>query len=289
MTAPEALQSDALDRAVDAFRAAWEVAHQALPRSAAIATASEPPPEFIPWFCGHTFLGYLSPARARLLAAHLAPTRIQAHRLDWDAGPWSAPARSAALQDTLLRLRALGHLPGWRNEAFAFCARGCETPILQAERAGFYFLGMRSDAVHVNGFRADARMWVARRSAAKQVDPGLLDNLCAGGVAAGETIETCLQRELYEEAGIRLRAEHLLRFRGTTEVGRVRDGGWHVERLHVYNLLLQANEQPCNLDGEVQEFLLLTAAELAALVDAKKSTPDAAAAIVRGLGLPLRA
>jgi hypothetical protein len=81
----------------------------------------------------------------------------------------------------------------------------------------------------------------------------------------------------------------LLRFRGTTHVGRVRDGGWHVERLHIYNLLLQVNEQPCNHDGEVQEFLLLTAAELADLVDAKKSTPDAAAAIVRGLGLPLRA
>jgi 8-oxo-dGTP pyrophosphatase MutT (NUDIX family) len=209
--------------------------------------------------------------------------------LDWDAGQWSAPQRSAALQNALLRLRELGHLPGWRNEQFAFYAEGCETALFQAERAGFYFLGMRSDAVHVNGFTADGRMWVARRSASKHVDPGLLDNLSAGGVAADETIETCLPRELYEEAGIRLRAEHLLRFCGTTEVGRVRDGGWHVERLHVYNLLLQANEQPCNHDGEVQEFLLLTAAELAGLVDTKKSTPDAAAAIVRGLGLPLRA
>jgi hypothetical protein len=62
-----------------------------------------------------------------------------------------------------------------------------------------------------------------------------------------------------------------------------------VERLHVYNLLLQANEQPCNRDGEVQEFLLLDAAELAGLVHAEKCTPNAAAAIVRGLGLPLRA
>jgi 8-oxo-dGTP pyrophosphatase MutT (NUDIX family) len=286
MRSPEPPPSDALERAVDAFRAAWELAHHALPRSAAIATASGPPPEFIPWFCGHIFLGYLNPARARLLVAHLAPTRLQAHRLDWNAGPWSAPARSAALQDTLLRLRALGHLPGWRNEEFTFCAEGGETPFLQAERAGFYFLGMRSDAVHVNGFRADARMWVARRSATKQVDPGLLDNLCAGGVAAGETLQTCLQRELYEEAGIRLEATHLLRFRGSTEVGRVRDGGWHVERLHVYNLLLLADEQPCNRDGEVQEFLLLGAAEIAGLVHAEECTPDAAAAIVQGLHAP---
>jgi 8-oxo-dGTP pyrophosphatase MutT (NUDIX family) len=289
MTSPKPPQSDALERAIKHFRAAWEIAHLALPRSAALAPVSRPPPEFIPWFCGHIVLGYLSPPRARLLAAHLTPTRIQAHRLDWDAGHWSAPARSVALQDALLRLRALGHLSGWRNEPFALCVEGREAALLKAERAGVYFLGMCSDAIHVNGFTADGRMWVARRSASKHVDPGLLDNLCAGGVAAGETIETCLQRELYEEAGICLRAEHLLRFCGTTEVGRVRDGGWHVERLHVHNLLLQANEQPCNHDGEVQEFLLLTAAELAGLVDTKKSTPDAAAAIVRGLGLPLRA
>jgi 8-oxo-dGTP pyrophosphatase MutT (NUDIX family) len=289
MSAHTPQQSDALERAIKHFRAAWEIAHLALPRGAALATASRPPPEFIPWFCGHIVLGYMSPPRARLLAAHLTPTCLQAHRLEWDAGHWSTPQRSAALQDALLSLRALGHLPGWRNEPFAFYAEGCETALFKAERAGFYFLGMCSDAVHVNGFTADGRMWIARRSASKHVDPGLLDNLSAGGVAAGETIETCLQRELYEEAGIRLRAEHLLRFRGTTHVGRVRDGGWHVERLHVYNLLLQVNEQPCNHDGEVQEFLLLTAAELADLVDAKKSTPDAAAAIVRGLGLPLRA
>ena len=289
MSAHTPQQSDALKRAIKHFRAAWEIARLALPRSAGLAMPSEPPPEFITWFCGHIVLGYLSPPRARLLAAHLTPTRLQAHRLDWDAGQWSAPQRSAALQNALLRLRALGHLPGWRNEQFAFYAEGCETALFQAERAGFYFLGMCSGAAHVNGFTADGRMWVARRSVSKHVDPGLLDNLCAGGVAADETIETCLPRELYEEAGIRLRAEHLLRFCGTTEVGRVRDCGWHVERLHVYNLLLQAHEQPCNHDGEVQEFLLLTAAELAGLVDAKKLTPDAAAAIVRGLGLPLRA
>ena len=286
MRSPEPPQPDALERAVNQFRTGWVLAHPDLPRSAAAPRCSEPPPEFIPWFCGPSLLGYLSPTRACLLAAHLAPARLQAHRLDWDAGQWSAPARSAALQDALLRLRALGHLPGWRNEAFTFCAEGCETPLLQVERAGFYFLGMRSDAVHVNGFGADARMWVARRSAAKHVDPGLLDNLCAGGVAAGETLQTCLQRELFEEAGIRLAAKHLLRFRGTTEVGRVRDGGWHVERLHVYNLLLQANEQPCNRDGEVQEFLLLSATELAGLVRAEKCTPDAAAAIAQGLNAP---
>ena len=289
MTTPHAPHAAALQRTVADFRAAWEQAHQRMPRRTGVPDIHRLPPEFIPWFCGATPLGFLSAGRAQLLATHLAPCRRQAHRMDWDAAGWTTAARSAALQGALHELRAQGHLNGWRNEEFALCAEGSDVPLLQAERAGFYFLGMRSDAVHVNGFRADARMWLARRSAAKHVDPGLLDNLCAGGVTAGETPETCLQRELYEEAGIRLDAKHLLRFCGTTEVGRVRDGGWHVERLHVYNLLLQADERPCNRDGEVQEFLLPTAAELAGLVHEGQCTPDAAAAIVRGLELPLRA
>lgn len=286
MSAHTPQQSDALERAIKHFRAAWEIARLALPRSAGLAMPSEPPPEFIPWFCGHIVLGYLSPPRARLLAAHLTPTRLQAHRLDWDAGQWSAPQRSAALQNALLRLRAQGYLPGWRNEPFAFFAEGCDTALLQAERAGFYFLGMRSDAAHVNGFTADGRMWIARRSANKAVDPGLLDNLCAGGLGADETPMHAVTRELFEEAGLHLRAAHSLRYAGSVNVGRVREGGWHAERLQVYSLLLATGEQPANQDGEVQDFQLLEAPEIARLIAGGQFTPDAAAAISQGLLTP---
>lgn len=286
MTTPHAPHAAALQRTVADFRAAWEQAHQRMPRRTGVPDIHRLPPEFIPWFCGATPLGFLSAERAQLLATHLAPCRVQAHRMDWDAAGWTTAARSAALQGALHELRAQGHLNGWRNEEFALCAEGSDVPLLQAERAGFYFLGMRSDAVHVNGFSAEAAMWVARRSASKTVDPGLLDNLCAGGVAAGERLLPCVRRELHEEAGIRLQAEHQLCFTGTVVVGRVRDGGWHVERLHVYNLLLQPHERPVNRDGEVQEFRLMGAQELAHLVHAHAFTADAAAAIVQGLGTP---
>lgn len=285
MHTPQPLHTRALERTVADFRAAWEQAHQNMPRSTGLASAGRPPPEFVPWFCGPTLLGYLSAARALLLAAHLAPCRLQAQRLDWDASGWSASARSAALQNALLELHAQGRVPGWRDELFSFSADACDAPLFQVERAGFYFLGMRSDAVHVNGFSTNGALWVARRSASKTIDPGLLDNLCAGGVAAGESLLSCLRRELYEEAGIQLQADHTLSAAGTVVVGRVRDGGWHEERLHVYNLLLSAHERPVNRDGEVQEFRSLDAQTLVHLVQAQAFTPDAAAAIVQGLGL----
>ncbi len=276
----------ALRRVVDNFRTEWNYAQLTPSYSASGAAISGPPSELIPWFCGPIRLGYVSAARARLLAAHLAPTRLQAHRLDWDAFQWTHAARSAALQGALVNLHALGHIPGWRGEQFSFFPVDSATPLLAAERAGFYFLGMRSDAVHVNGFSADGGMWVARRSANKAVDPGFLDNLCAGGVVAGESLQSCLVRELDEEAGIQLEAEHQLSFAGTVEVARARDGGWHVERLYVFNLLLQAQEQPHNRDGEVQEFRLLSAADVQELIATRTFTPDAAAAIARGLDVP---
>ena len=285
MASPESHPMKSLQNAVNSFRAAWAMAHRDTTRGGYTTPTSSPPSAFIPWLCGATQLGYMSPARAQLLSEHLPCCRVQAQRLDWDAGAWTAAARSAALQDALHALRARGHLPGWRGEAFAFYPDGSETALFQAERAGFYFLGMRSDAVHVNGFSTNGALWAARRSASKTVDPGLLDNLCAGGVAAGESLLSCLRRELYEEAGIQLQADHTLSAAGTVVVGRVRDGGWHEERLHVYNLLLSTHERPVNRDGEVQEFRSLDAQTLAQLVQAQAFTPDAAAAIVQGLGL----
>ena len=182
-----------------------------------------------------------------------------------------------------LTLREAGHLPGWRNEIFSFFATDSDRPFLQAERAGFYFLGMRSDAVHVNGVTADGRMWIARRSPNKAVDPGLFDNLCAGGLGADETPMQAVVRELFEEAGLHLQAAHSFRYAGSVNVGRVREGGWHEEGLRVYNLLLATGEQPANNDGEVQYFQLLDAAEIARLIASGQVTPDAAAAISEGL------
>ena len=275
--------SDALASAIEQFHVAWCKGQGHAAAKCAMTPSNDIPHDFLPWFCGPQKLGYLSTARARLLAHHLQPTRLHTDRLDWDAGSWSVGSRSDALQQALLTLREAGHLPGWRDEAFSFLEIDSERPFVRAERAGFYFLGMRSDAVHVNGVTADGRMWIARRSASKTVDPGLLDNLCAGGLGADETPMQAVVRELFEEAGLHLQAAHSLRYAGSVSVGRVREGGWHEERLRVYNLLLATGEQPANQDGEVQDFQLHEAPEIARLIASGQFTPDAAAAISQGL------
>jgi len=274
---------DTLATAIEKFQLVWYAVQGHAAAKCSATPCSEVPHDFLPWFCGRHKLGYLSAARARLLAQHLQHTRLQNDRLDWDAESWSMGLRSDALQQALLTLREAGHLPGWRDETFSFLPTDSEKPFFRAERAGFYFLGMRSEAVHVNGFTGDGRMWIARRSANKAVVPGLLDNLGAGGLGADETPMQAVTRELFEEAGLHLQAAYNLRYAGSVNVGRVRDGGWHEERLRVYNLLLAAGEQPANQDGEVQDFQLLEAAEIARLIAGGQFTPDAAAAISQGL------
>jgi len=275
--------SDALASAMERFRVAWGKGHSDAAARRTATPSNGVPHDFLPWFCGPQKLGYLSAARARLLAQHLEHSHLHTDRLDWNASHWDMDTRSEALQRVLLTLRDAGHLPSWRNETFNFFSADSDRPLLQAERAGFYFLGMRSDAVHVNGVTANGRMWIARRSASKAVDPGLLDNLCAGGLGADETQMQAVVRELYEEAGIHLQSVHELRYAGNVNVGRVREGGWHEERLQVYNLLVAAGEQPANQDGEVQDFQLLEAAEIARRIAGGQFTPDAAAAINQGL------
>ena len=76
---------------------------------------------------------------------------------------------------------------------------------------------------------------------------------------------------------------HGLQAAASVVIGRIRDGGWHAERLHVYNLLLAADDKPVNRDGEVQEFQLAGAAEVSHWVRANEFTPDAAAAIAQGM------
>ncbi len=274
---------DTLAHAIEQFHVAWCKGQGQAAAKSATTPSNNIPPGFLPWFCGPQKLGYLSTARARVLVHHLQHTRLRTDRLDWDAGTWSVGSRSDALQQALLTLREAGHLPGWRGETFRFLETDSERTFVRAERVGFYFLGMRSDAVHVNGLTADGRMWIARRSANKAVDPGLLDNLCAGGLGADETPVQAVTRELFEEAGLHLQASHSLRYAGSVNVGRVREGGWHEERLRVYNLLLATGELPANQDGEVQDFQLLEAAQIARLIAGGQFTPDAAAAISQGL------
>lgn len=247
------------------------------------------PTDSLRWYCGTQPLGWLPPARADWLAGQLASCYVADHGLVWDASHWTAQQRSTQLQAALLAARAQGLLRGWRNEAFSFWHAGCAEPdpamasLFQVERSGFRFLGLLSHAVHVNGFTPDGRLWCGRRSFSKATDPGMLDNLAAGGLPSGERVLHCLKRELAEEAGLFSLEGLPLQAEGSVRTARPVPEGWHEEFVHVYNLTVAPDFVPKNQDGEVADFLCLSATEVLQQMEAGAFTVDAVQTLIQGL------
>ncbi len=92
-------------------------------------------------------------------------------------------------------------------------------------------------------------------------------------------------RELHEEAGATERDTTTLDFAGTVRTARQDTGGWHEETLLVYNWTCPDGWTPANQDGEVAEFMCMTADEVAARIAAGDFTLDAVASLGHGLGL----
>lgn len=61
-------------------------------------------------------------------------------------------------------------------------------------------------AVHVWVFASDGRLFLQKRSRAKDSSPGLWDSSCSGHLDAGEGYDAAAWRELGEEIGLRLSA-----------------------------------------------------------------------------------
>lgn len=241
------------------------------------------------WLDGCPFrLGRLSVERAERLSAALpadAPlARVGGHYL-WHAAHLSASERSEMLQSIAEELRNHGLITGWRGEAFSTWGHRQDSwpyeqpELFRLERAAFRYFGLRSHAVHVHGLGHDGRMWCGRRSLSKAIDPDRLDNLAAGGIPAGEGLEECAIREVFEEAGLTRTASDLIGPQREVLTERLAPEGWHSERLFVFSLALGPDDHPVNQDGEVSRFHALEAAEVIDLIRTGSFTEDAACAI----------
>jgi 8-oxo-dGTP pyrophosphatase MutT (NUDIX family) len=222
---------------------------------AALRAADRPParpraPLLLDGADGPIRVGSIEPAIAQRLVAAGAPLRPEA-----DAWHVTAPA-TPSLAAVAAVLRTLGLAARWRDEALAVVdAQGAAHA--EVERAVVRVLGLATAAVHLTGTTADGRTWVQQRADDKATDPGLWDTLMGGQIGAGETVETALARETWEEAGLDVAALGGLRRLAPVELRRPVAEGYLVERLDVYAAVVPDGVEPENRDGEVQRFALL--------------------------------
>jgi 8-oxo-dGTP pyrophosphatase MutT (NUDIX family) len=212
---------------------------------------------FLPFFHRGRRIGWLRPGFAEKLEA-------------WP-GTFARVKNEVHLQKTdqlhlvMQALQQQGLIPGWRDERYRI------EDLFEIERAAARPFGLTTYAVHVNGLSQD-RMWIARRSAAKPIDPGMLDNLVGGGMTAGLTQEQVLVKEAWEEAGIPAELARKATRGGMVRILREVPEGVQSEVIYVYDLVLPPDFQPTNQDGEVSEFMLLPLEEVFSL---KNLTYDA--------------
>jgi len=256
------------------------------------------PEEAMPWYLGeaHSPTGYLTPEHAKVLLSLRQDWQRVPHGLRWDTPEKTHASRSLALANLAAELRDLGHVTGWRNEKFSYwpdaiiLANGhpieptdALSAAFEMERAAYRFFGLRAHAVHVNGFTEDGFLWCGRRSLTKATDPGMLDNIAAGGLPVGESLQTCGVREMAEEAGLSEALALTAVAQGQVTTCRSVPRGWHHETLWVYNLLMPADVQPVNQDGEVAEFSLLSPAQVVQAIASKRMTVDASCVLAHAV------
>ena len=177
-----------------------------------------------------------------------------------------ASTDTVALAEVTRALLDEGAISGWRNETFPVRFRPDDAPLFHIERAAMRFFGLRSAAAHLNGFVRDAeglKIWIARRSAAKSIDPGRLDSLVGGGIPSGQDAWQALLRECHEEAGIESALASQATAASALAVCHEVPEGLHSEILYPYDVELPDDFRPRNVDGEVSEFKLLGATEVA--------------------------
>ena len=200
--------------------------------------------------------------------------------------PDTMAGRTSAMAEVGKDLFRDGVVRGWRDEQVSISERHGAPELLRVERALSRHFGFLAFAAHLNGFaRIGGRthVWISRRSAEKAIDPGKLDNLVGGRIAAGMSVDETLRKEAWEEAGIPPALLGDLNCVSAVRVEYSVPEGLHREILFVHDLWLPADFKPVNQDGEVSEIRLMPVEEVIHEMLAGSMTLDAGAVMVDGL------
>jgi 8-oxo-dGTP pyrophosphatase MutT (NUDIX family) len=117
------------------------------------------------------------------------------------------------------------------------------------------------------------------------------DTLMGGMISGADTLASALERETWEEAGLRLEDLRHIAHGGHVDIRRPCDdgqgAGYVLERIDWYSCSVPDGVVPVNQDGEVERFVLMDAGEMVDRMHAGEFTSEAAliqAALLEGGG-----
>jgi len=240
----------------------------------------------LPFYVREHAVGWLRPSFADLLRRWPHVFEVTTSFVTLRAAPDTVHGRSSAIAEVTRALEKEGVIRGWRDEPVSVSHHYAAPELLRIERAATRHFGMMAYGAHLNGFtrrQGEPHLWIARRAAAKSVDPDRLDNLVGGRVSCGYTVNETIRKEAWEEAGI---APALLEGVSCVSVVRVEYSvpeGLHREIIFVHDLWLPEDFRPQNQDGEVARLYCFTIPEAIEAILAGEFTLDAGAVTVGAL------
>lgn len=120
--------------------------------------------------------------------------------------------------------------------------------------------------VHLHVFDNDGRLFLQKRSMAKDIQPGKWDTAVGGHVDYGETVATALLREAEEELSLTMRnPEKLYTYVFESDVER--------ELVNTFRCLASEEEIKVDLD-EISEGRFFTIEEVETMISSGQTTPN---------------
>jgi 8-oxo-dGTP pyrophosphatase MutT (NUDIX family) len=216
---------------------------------------------------------------ARALAARMSnarlPLRESSNGSGWLVDAVDTDQTNSALADIAQWLHANGLSAPWRGELLAVTDEsGASIGVI--ERSAVRPLGIATFAVHLIAHDERGQVWVQQRAFDKATDPGQWDTTMGGLASASETLAQTLERETWEEAGLRIDDLRDVRTFGRFTVRRPTPEGYMVEHIDMFEATAPMTLTPVNKDGEVERFERLGLGELIERLHADAFTLEAA-------------
>lgn len=217
------------------------------------------PGDYLPLEVNERGVGWVRPEFAAHLRDWPEVFTVDARAVTLNPALGTFQERTEAVDEVVEALIAKGVIERHHAERYPVIAGRREEALFLLDRGAAAYFGIRAFGQHLNGYvRADdgIRMWVARRSRTKWNAPGKLDQLVAGGLPYGLSLEENLRKECEEEAAIPAHLADRAKYVGKVTYRRENRQGLRPDTIYCYDLELPADFVPRANDGEVDDFYL---------------------------------
>jgi isopentenyldiphosphate isomerase len=225
---------------------------------------------FVPWEINGQVYGWLRPSFIEHLRQFDQLFAFSDSKVGLSNPAFQGEALTAELTDVVNTLYEQGVLPHKpMNEPYPLTAGERDEAIAEIDRVAASHFGLRSFGQHLNGYvnyNGRLLLWVGKRARDRAIFPGAWDNMVAGGLPQGISLEENLIKECQEEAGMSAALAQQATYVGSIAYNRVNANGFRPDVLYCYDIELPATFIPQNTDGEVESFHLMPVEDVLQIV-----------------------